>query len=1450
MDSVEDTVQRFWQLPHRWRSGYTRDDQVFSQLHLLHPKDLNDEANLKVNAELIFVAGLGGHYRETWRALDGTIWPQDLLHLEHYGIENVRVWSFEYNTSLRAPHMKLDSGTETGGKRQSGAETNYLCWTQPWGMLIKKAILIAETEDNFKILWHAIRGAMFFAVPHHGLDRADWKNFVTLVLKANAPVPGIRPTLVMEKQAAANGEALLGITHDFRRLQEFLFFVNYTEGRLMRGLTAPLIAEGRGWMDAPRKFELQLDGDHLGICKFEKRNPGEQITGGFEVVVSHLKHLMGASKALEHIGDKASAAIESLCPTGFHGYFMAKQATVGTCGWIAEKKAFRDWVGNDKESRMLWIQGPPASGKSFLTRHIITDLIPPSTTQKVAHCFLDDSVPGRRRLEHLLRATLHHALRVEPELIHHYLVPPYLKAVEASDTGVPDDEIWTLEVLLPIWPEVVAKVTSRGVLTVVVDGFSEMSLDCQQGFLDCLEDFKINKAESQEQRDRLKVLLVSREDAEVDEQLEVGEEFEVLKITPEDVREDIEKTVMAAVTDVDNWDGQDSAIARQHLAILEQDQVEVIRDTIVSTSGGNFLLAKMKAQAVSESLVVDTPDTTMALVEELPNDIAGMYDETLRRVQEDSTYLPFVKHILRWATFQMEPIKEAELNTAIALGMAHDQASTGQVSKEKLESLQKLVGSTRSLIEKHARQLVEIREGTLQPVDPLLKERLTNPSSDDLECMEEGPSHAALASTCLSYLTMEYFQDSHKPMAASVEEKVKKRIEDHAFSRYAALHWRDHVEAAGSAWQEVDDHVTQSQKLLEDDTTHYGISSSEIRWFLTRRTMEGYKGYQASATTAETTPNTPMSDLQSLSVVGSPSQSPETSYDEADDAPHIEVSGRLSGLQSKLGKDVPLQPQTQHKGIEIPEAQHGKVPAVGESALGFTSNLTSSRGVNQEVDVDVDGIQPRVEVPFEPTTGGLEFNSTDAAKPLDKQETVNMGLEKTPEFPWQVQTPESKGPIGLGLFERDVQAIWKPEDIGPGIEPGLEASEDSRKPLEPYLTAEEIELSTEPTKPEPLTAPQHDETTDKVIIENNRDFQDREASADLERRHEPGSFYDRLQRHPSLLDPVLQGPYLDLDQQQLTHLQEETAPQQSLPLSETNVVGIEDMKTPENSTPEPSFEFSTVQAALKYLSPERFIEPQSAELAPEVIIRAPKVAIPTHKFTIPTLHEAFLPMAAVVMPTPTAVLPTPKLGFPTPDVTLDPVDYPRRPEENSTKTPLIREGHKTKTNAVQLSQPKQIPKFDYQVSRSHPTTSTSNDEGHGTIGTATPTRTDQTRVRASQDQPRNYFTPGPDAIATPKTNPQTTWVSDIPTRHPNPAAAGPVIPKGNVQVWVRDSRDQDRHHHDAEADDDEQEEDSEPAESVLGDTTGKKKKRSLFKRAVDKTKKASKKIVKGVTGGK
>lgn len=189
------------------------------------------------------------------------------------------MWSFHYNATLR--------GTSNLGKIKDHAgellamlqdkrreETDVSAKLRPivfvghslGGMLIKQTILLAWMNPAYSPIWNAIRGVvsliprlarrkiarkplsspaermlqMFFAVPHHGLDTRAWEKFNVQVLRINPLRVGMVPTARMLQQAIDNSQVLLAITDEFRQLQEHLYFVNFTEGKLIQGMNYPV----------------------------------------------------------------------------------------------------------------------------------------------------------------------------------------------------------------------------------------------------------------------------------------------------------------------------------------------------------------------------------------------------------------------------------------------------------------------------------------------------------------------------------------------------------------------------------------------------------------------------------------------------------------------------------------------------------------------------------------------------------------------------------------------------------------------------------------------------------------------------------------------------------------------------------------------------------------------------------------------------------------------------------------------------------------------------------------------------------------------------------------------------------------------------------------------------------------------------------------------------------
>ncbi|KAK3383207.1 hypothetical protein B0T24DRAFT_39526 [Lasiosphaeria ovina] len=525
-------------------------------------------------------------------------------------------------------------------------------------------------------------------------------------------------------------------------------------------------------------------------------------------------------------------ALHSLCPTGFHGYFMAKKATEGTCEWISERHEFQEWLGDENDKQMLWIQGPPACGKTYLARHIITELAP-AANKEVSHCFLSDLVPGRGNIASLLRATLHHALRREPTLTTEFLVPPFLEATKSKTAQVGDDEIWTRWRLIPMWPEAVAKVLSCRPLTFVVDGFDQMDTGCQQDFLDCLAICRAKAAPDDIKRLRL-LLLSSSKDEEEKPALVGQADFRVYEITPEDTLPDMVKTVMEKLD-----------MSHEKLDGENKTEVEAVRkeicEAVLKHSGGSYLQAAKATDVLARDHKTNSVDVARNHLEHVPRDEVAFYRQILNEMLGKGVSPILLKHVLRWAVFQLEELREPEMYIAVAVGMTMDQSPGQRITTRKLEKLQP--EEIKTAVHTHCQQVVELGEGNLQVTHWGVRECLTTRHGEllhpGLAYMEERPSHAVLASICIAYLTLPYFGHAGSPPEGERQDlwksKVRRRIRDYPFVRYASLNWFKHLNVAeGSPLQESYQQVHEYQELLQDSSTEYAKCWTEVWWFLTK----------------------------------------------------------------------------------------------------------------------------------------------------------------------------------------------------------------------------------------------------------------------------------------------------------------------------------------------------------------------------------------------------------------------------------------------------------------------------------------------------------------------------------------------------------------------------------------------------------------------------------------
>ncbi|KAK3937941.1 hypothetical protein QBC46DRAFT_451524 [Diplogelasinospora grovesii] len=827
------------------------------------------------------VAGLGGHHIETWKADDHrqTVWPCDLL--PEY-IPGIRVLSFNYATTIHGRTSNAgirDRANDLLGHLLDIREDDQCDKSRPivfvghslGGFIIKRAIRAAHYDERFLSLAEATRGVMFFATPHYGVDASHWEDFVLHVLQRDAPIEGAKVSSGMLKEVKENSRLLQHISEDFEPFHEELGFVTFLEESPLKDLDYVFSDSAQGRMRAPTEHSEIISGDHFGICKFgdDERDQFLPVWKGIQSLIKLApkaqapqlpalpSHLAGSLTPPEpsstpppardadtisalSADEQATAPTEpahapplplsELQPVSVpvpvpqaatsernrcHDHQKAKgrrKPTKGTCKCISKRKEFKDWFNNTPDKQRLWICGPPACGKSYLARYIITKLRSLKSLE-VAHCFLSDSIPARGNLEALLRATLHQALRLLPELVREFMLPKF------GDTQ--RQEIWTEDALRSLWVDVMVRVTADRPLAIVNNGFDEIKQQCQEAFFGCLKDFE----EKSSSRGNVRLLLLSRGYRGIN----AKPSFNKLKVKPGDTTKDIKKSIKAGLSYLEG--------AKSYTAEL----LGRLCERILECSNGVYLPATLIVDHLRLSHTVPSDHHMLEMLESLWDGIAVPYDYILGSVLANQDKAIFIEQVLRWVAFQQEGLTAAELNIGQALGRALNKYPGQEINGQKLGEF--LEDSIETTVDRCCGQLVKFGNGRFELVHGSLKKYLTK--TDNLprkQYMEEGSSHATLTSLCAAYLTMPVFSASgttgseRRPeIARDVwESKVRKRVTEHKFARYAALHWSQHLKDAGRSLLDVSAEPDRDWRLLEDGTTHYAICWTEVWWFFMR----------------------------------------------------------------------------------------------------------------------------------------------------------------------------------------------------------------------------------------------------------------------------------------------------------------------------------------------------------------------------------------------------------------------------------------------------------------------------------------------------------------------------------------------------------------------------------------------------------------------------------------
>ncbi|KAK3305963.1 uncharacterized protein B0T15DRAFT_215122 [Chaetomium strumarium] len=719
------------------------------------------------------------------------------------------------------------------------------------GVIIKQAFTLAHNESGrYKHLAEATCGIMFFATPHRSALDEKGRDYAERLLIAvgtyglkrrmkHVPWPRtsvVEPTpRMLQGIQRHSGNLLTYITTDFlNKLAKTVTIVNFIEENETEWLKTAVVSDEEADLDQERADSQYLAGDHIGICKFSAgedehfRTVHESLKRMAEEPDVHVQQIRQAMGSTETRQSRVTPneLLRSLCTDDFHRYSSNIHPTKGTGRWIEEKPAFQAFQQGAEPK--LWIYGEPATGKTYLAKHI-TNSMRIRGNVRVLECFLDVQKPARNSCEAILRSTIHQVARGNPALSARI-------GTAASTLG---SRNWTLESLTELWPQVMTEaVELGGNVVIVLDGFDGIPPRDQEVFLDSIEQYE--QRVSTRFRPSLRILILSRWCPTLDAP---KRGFTAYQVQECDTKADIRTTVK-----------RELSLFAHHCQYSEQFQ-ETLCDAIAEGAKGIYLWATVMIADIE--IWMPGEDQLRARLQRLPRTLAELYDSILGSIcSRGDEYAKMAKRVLLWVVFSLDvahPLTLQELNVGIALAGLWRPDSDRQITNEMVTARLIRSGIFKAVLYRVCGQLLRISSHNhVEPVHRTLSQYLkAKPEFFEQEHpdwlvphhrhfhLPEHESHADLGGMCVAYLTMPSFAASGAEFVASDkgraewETKLQARIDNYELVRYSALCWlRHHALARDHQNTRAAGQPQQNANTLRDISTDFGISWRELWWYV------------------------------------------------------------------------------------------------------------------------------------------------------------------------------------------------------------------------------------------------------------------------------------------------------------------------------------------------------------------------------------------------------------------------------------------------------------------------------------------------------------------------------------------------------------------------------------------------------------------------------------------
>ncbi|KAJ7445593.1 hypothetical protein FB451DRAFT_1412623 [Mycena latifolia] len=444
----------------------------------------------------------------------------------------------------------------------------------------------------------------------------------------------------------------------------------------------------------------------------------------------------------------------------------------GTGVWFLEGERFITWQDNPGS---LWIQGPSGAGKSVLIsaaisklvadKQLFEDLQNSPSPPAVAFFYLDFKDKEGQAVESALRRI---TLQLSAQ-------SPYLyRALDKQYRSSNGQTLPTYQDLLKVLKELLLGIGRTYMILDALDECKEDELEQLLDFISILRSWTPTP---------LHLLITSQPRSIFTEHLR-----------------DVPRILLdSSVTDKDIELFVTSELLKPNFKIWTS-RADYIAERIVRKSHGMFRLAACLLVELSRRW--QNPDGLEKILDNLPNDLFGIYDRFLETIHpEDFVY---VEGVLRWLIFSTEEMSINELADAVAFDFSDPKQYVYKPSQRegnKVAILRWLEGLVLLRENFRGEPTAILAHASVQ--DYVLSARFTQKFRSN---HSPSLSHTFIAQTCIHYLL--YFSDHPLDVAM---------LGNYPLARYAARKWCHHLLLC----HDQNTLFASAMRLLEDGSQQY-----------------------------------------------------------------------------------------------------------------------------------------------------------------------------------------------------------------------------------------------------------------------------------------------------------------------------------------------------------------------------------------------------------------------------------------------------------------------------------------------------------------------------------------------------------------------------------------------------------------------------------------------------